>query len=431
MLLNDADTCTGSLGSCPTQDVSPPAALPHLRDLRLALFSGNYNCVTDGANQALNRLVAFLEAHGAAVRVYSPTVENPAFDPAGTLVSLPSVPVPKRPEYRIALSLPKSVQRDLDGFRPNVVHISAPDVAGYLAVRYARARGITAVASVHTRFDTYLGYYRLGALEGLARAYLRHLYSRCSQVYAPSPCMIDTLRADRIESDIRLWSRGVDRERFSPRHRDPAWRQANGWRPEDVVILFVGRLVLEKGLDTFARAVEQVRHEGSRPKVLVVGDGPAAGWFHNRLPEAVFTGHLSGASLSRAYASSDIFFNPSRTETFGNVTLEAMASGLPTVCAQSTGSTFLVRQGVTGFLVDPRASEDYAHWLARLVSDPELRRRTGRGGLRASGAFEWNEVMLPLARGYRAALDAQHRHRAPAAEISTHRMQPSGVGSAR
>jgi hypothetical protein len=123
--------------------------------LRIALFSGNYNYVRDGANQALNRLVGYLLRQGAKVRVYSPTVEKPAFEPTGDLVPLPSVPIPGRPEYRIPTGLPLKIRRDLAAFNPNVVHISSPDVSAHRAVSWARARNLPAVAAVHTPFETY------------------------------------------------------------------------------------------------------------------------------------------------------------------------------------------------------------------------------------------------------------------------------------
>jgi hypothetical protein len=127
-------------------------------DLRVALFSGNYNYVRDGANQALNRLVGYLLRQGVKVRVYSPTVENPAFPATGDLVSIPAIPIPSREEYRLPIAIPGRVKRDLRQFNPNVVHVSSPDIVGHRAVTWARKNKIAAVASVHTRFDTYLAW---------------------------------------------------------------------------------------------------------------------------------------------------------------------------------------------------------------------------------------------------------------------------------
>src|SRR5690348_7087422 len=151
--------------------LQPPAV--EASDLRIALFSGNYNGVRGGANQALNRLVGYLLRQGVKVRVYSPTVEHPAFPPTGDLVDVPAVPIPGRSEYRLPLALSRRVRRDLEQFNPNIVHVSSPDIVGHRAVTWARKHRIAVVASVHTRFDTYLAYYHLQALEPLARNLMR------------------------------------------------------------------------------------------------------------------------------------------------------------------------------------------------------------------------------------------------------------------
>src|SRR5687768_11628017 len=185
-------------------------------ELRVALFSGNYNYVRDGANQALNRLVGFLLRQGAQVRVYSPVVKRPAFPPTGELVGVPAFKVPGREEYRIPYRLPSSVRRDLAEFDPNIIHIASPDIVAHRAVTWARKRKIPAVASVHTRFETYLQYYHLDWLEPVIRAILRRFYRRCDAIVAPAESTAAILRAQRMNSDISIWTRGVDREQFNP-----------------------------------------------------------------------------------------------------------------------------------------------------------------------------------------------------------------------
>ena len=194
-------------------------------ELRIALFSGNYNYVRDGANQALNRLVGFLLRQGAQVRVYSPTVEHPAFPPTGDLVSVPSIAIPGRPEYRLAYRLPDSVRRDLAAFDPNVVHVAAPDIVAHRAVSWARKRGVPVLSSVHTRFDTYLQYYGLQFLEPTVRAVIRRYYRRCDAIVVPAESTAAILRAQRMNKDISLWARGVDREQFNPDRRSLEWRR--------------------------------------------------------------------------------------------------------------------------------------------------------------------------------------------------------------
>ena len=373
--------------------------------LRVALFSGNYNYLRDGANQALNRLVDFLERHHIAVRVYSPTAAQPAFDYAGEVVSVPSIAIPRRREYRFALGLPRAVKEDLAAFRPNLFHLSAPDWLGYKALKLAQEWNVPAVASVHTRFETYARYYfGFGWLEKYMRQYLRTFYGQCAQIYAPSDSMVQVLRAEGMGGDIRIWSRGIDSGLFNSARRDQAWRGSLGFAPDDVIVAFVGRLVLEKGLGVFAEAVGRCQTRG-RVRVLVVGDGPERAWFAERLPDAVFTGFLGGEKLAQAYASADVFFNPSSTETFGNVTLEAMASGLPTICAKAPGSMSLVVHGGTGFLCESQGADEYAGYLTRLVDDAALRRELGAASRQRSLLYNWDRVLQDVLTNYRDVLD--------------------------
>jgi glycosyltransferase involved in cell wall biosynthesis len=379
----------------------PAAPRPFHHPLRIALFSGNYNYVRDGANMTLNRLVAFLERQHIAVRVYAPTVPEPAFAPAGTLISVPSIPLPRRKEYRLGLGLPAHVIDDLRAFGPNLFHLSAPDLIGRSALKLARQWQIPAVASYHTRFESYLPYYGLSWLQPAVMSYLRRFYRQCEQLYAPTDCCAATLRELGFNDDVRVWSRGIDRTRFAPQKRDPAWRAEKGFADSDVVVAFVGRLVLEKGLDLFCDVMERLAANGVKHRILIVGDGPERALLEQRLPAAVFTGHLEGGDLERAYASSEIFFNPSVTESFGNVTLEAMACGVPTVCATATGSRDLVRDGVTGLLIAPERRDEFAAAITRLVHDETLRRRMGLAARDASANYDWEKVMAGLLSHYR------------------------------
>lgn len=369
-------------------------------ELRIALFSGNYNYVRDGANQALNRLVGYFLRQGAKVRVYSPTVDEPAFEPTGDLVSLPSIPIPGRPEYRITTGLPAKVRRDLADFAPNIVHISSPDVAAHRAVSWARARSLPVVASVHTRFETYLTYYHLQLLEPVLRAALRRLYARCDALLVPAESTAAVLRAQRMNRNIHIWSRGVDREQFNPERRDMEWRRSLGIADDELAVAFLGRLVLEKGLDVFVAVIKELRRRGVPHHPLVIGTGPARQWFEQHMPSGVFVGHQVGADLGRALASADVFLNPSVTEAFGNVTLEAMASAIPVVAARATGTTSLVRDGETGMLADACDISGFADALEAYARDPELRRRHGEAGLAYARTQDWDDINGAVLRVY-------------------------------
>jgi len=371
-----------------------------IKDLRIALFSGNYNYVRDGANQALNRLVEFLIRKGAQVRVYSPTTDTPAFEPQGELISLPSWAIPSRGEYRVPTGVPKRIKDNLAEFNPNIIHVSSPDFAGHRIVSYAHDKEIPVLASVHTRFETYLRYYNLAFVEPAIEAILRRFYRRCDAIVAPSDSMAQLLREQRMNYDVGIWSRGVDRTIFSSEFRDMEWRRSLGIVDDEVVIGFVGRLVMEKGLDIFSDAIDRLRRRKVKHRVLVIGEGPAHDWFESRLPDAVFAGFLSGGDLGKAVASMDVFFNPSITETFGNVTLEAMASGLPVVAARATGSLSLVDDGVSGRLVRPGAGQEYADALQLYCENEGIRTEHGKAGEARSEKYSWDRINGALAETY-------------------------------
>ena len=379
-------------------------------ELRVALFSGNYNYVRDGANQALNRLVGYLLRHGVKVHVYSPTTDTPAFEPTGELISIPSIPVPGRAEYHIGLGLNSRVRKDLAEFAPDIVHIAAPDIIGHRAVSWARRRGLPAVASVHTRFDTYLAYYHLQALEPLARGIMRRIYQRCDAILAPADSLAAVLRAQRMSRDISIWTRGVDRQQFNPGRRDMDWRRSLGIEDDELAIAFLGRIVMEKGLDVFSDAIDVLAERKVRHRVVVIGEGPARSWFENRLPNAIFVGHQVGDDLARALASTDVFFNPSITEAFGKVTLESMACALPVVAAEATGTTTIVRNDETGMLVEPGDAEAFADALEAYARDPVLRAKHGAAGLAYAETQDWDRINSVVLKTYQRVIERRERY---------------------
>jgi phosphatidylinositol alpha 1,6-mannosyltransferase len=381
--------------------------------LRVALYSGNYNYVRDGANQALNRLVAFLEAQGCVVRVYSPTSDTPAFEPAGTLVSVPSFAIPGRSEYRVAPGLPDRLKADIRDFAPDIIHLSAPDPAAHAAKKLARRLGVPVVASIHTRFETYFEYYGLGFIRPGIEALLRRFYHGLDEIFVTSQGFGQTMRDTGIIGMApAVWSRGVDKARFNPGRRSPEWRWSLGIADDEAVIGFVGRLVLEKGLDMVAAAVDELTQRGVKHRLLVVGDGPARAHFEalvgaGKADGAIFTGFLDGTNLARAYASADMLLNPSTTETFGNINLEAMASGIPVVAARAGGNETLVSDGITGALVEPRDTRAYADALAGYCRKANLRAAHGQAGLAAANAYDWDVINGAVLSRYRDVIAAK------------------------
>jgi glycosyltransferase involved in cell wall biosynthesis len=384
-----------------------PAIRDRAEGLRIALFSGNYNCVRDGANKALNRLVAHLLDQGAAVRVYSPAIANPAFPPAGDLVPVRSVAIPGRPEFRLALGLPGAIKADIARFAPTHIHLSAPDPLGTGAQKFARKLGVPVVASLHTRFETYFDYYGLSMFRGLGVGHLRRFYQRSDHVLSPNQAATDSLVEEMGVPRERIgsWSRGVDPAAFHPAMRDLVWRRAQGFADDEIVLLFFGRVVLEKGIDIYARTTAELRRRGLKPRPLIVGAGPAEPRLRRLLPDAIFAGHLESPALGGAVASADILLNPSITEAFGNVNLEAMAAGLAIVSADVGSAQALITHGASGLLVSPEL-QPLADATESLIRDPSLRARLGQAAHLASTRYRWDEILNGVIDSYHAIAGA-------------------------
>ena len=385
-------------------DCVPPRPSRKQAPLRLAIFSGVYDYILDGIALTLNRLVEQLEADGVEVLVFAPTAKTAAFPHAGTLVSVPSFAIPGRSEYRCATGLGRTARQRLETFQPNLFHIAVPDILGLNALCLARRQKIPVIASYHTRYETYPSYYGMGMVRPLLAGYLRRFYASADRVCAPSPSMAAEIEAAGYGRDIHVWGRGVKPQRFNPQKRSLEWRRGLGIGDDELILLFVSRLVREKGLDTFADVVDGLTNNGSKFRCVVVGDGPDRASLEKRLPQAVFTGFLGGDDLPRAYASSDVFFFASLTETFGNVTLEAMASGLPVVCADATGSRSLVDPDVTGFLGAPEDTAAFVNQLERLLSDENLRHSMGAAGLDRSAEYTQERAYRQLRSVYDSLL---------------------------
>jgi len=372
------------------------------RALRVALVTSSYNYIPDGVALTLNRLVGYLERQGVEVLVFAPIADRPAFVHEGTIVPVPSIPLPGRPEYRLALGMAGYVKRQLLDFQPDIIHIGVPDLLGHAALGLANTHGIPVVASYHTRYETYLKHYwYLAPAEGWLKRILRRFYGACREVYLPSDSVRQALLGDGLKDNFKPWPRGIDMARFSPAKRSTQWRARYGIGPYELVILHVSRLVREKRLDTLTAALRQltVPH-----RVLIVGDGPEREFVRQQLPNAIFTGFLEGEDLAAAYASSDVFFFPSDSESFGNVTLEAMAAGLPCVCADATGSRSLVVTGETGFLAPADDTGAFAQAMTTLAQDEKLRRRMGQAARLRAQSFSWEETLAKMLGYYRALL---------------------------
>jgi glycosyltransferase involved in cell wall biosynthesis/predicted metal-dependent phosphoesterase TrpH len=282
----------------------------------------------------------------------------------------------------------------------DLVHVTAPGPAGIAATLLGRITGVPLLASYHTELATYAGLRADGMLEAVARAGLGAFYSAPERVLSPSPAADGSLAELGIEgAKVGRWERGVDVERFDPAKAD---RDAY---PGAVKVLYAGRLSREKGVDLLAEAFLRAHEADPRLHLLVAGGGPEEGELRRKLGDAAtFLGWLGGEELAVAYASADVFLFCSVTDTYGQVILEAGASGLPVIAIAEGGPAALVENRHTGLLCRPDA-DHVAGSLLQLAASPELRTKLGSAGVRSARARSWERSMSQLAAGYRLALD--------------------------
>jgi phosphatidylinositol alpha 1,6-mannosyltransferase len=338
--------------------------------MKIAFFAGTMRYGHDGVTRVLYRLSEYLREKHIEHVFFSPIVPSKN-EQQVPMYEVPSIPAPMYHEYRLALPGQKYIEKILDEFKPDILHINSPCVLGYNAIKYGQAHDIPVVATYHTHFASYAKYHHLKLFENLAWAYFRKLYNKCYRIYVPSAPILEELRLQGIQN-LQYVPHGTDLTVFNPSHYSASWKKTHGIE-QKTVLLFVGRLVWEKDLKTLAKTYQILAALRNDFAFVLAGDGPVRKQLEQLMAEAIFLGNQSGEELSITYASSDVFVFPSTTETFGNVTLEAMASGLPPICANEGGASGFIRDGITGLLANPRSPEDMAAKIEYLLDHEERR----------------------------------------------------------
>ncbi|MBY0490755.1 MAG: glycosyltransferase family 1 protein [Gemmatimonadaceae bacterium] len=374
--------------------------VPDMSDVRLAIFTETFRPQVNGVARTLDRLVQALEAHGGTARVF--TADDPAAVAEPGVTRFPSRAFWAYPQLRLAWPSANATSSALADFKPTLVHLATEFGMGLAGRKAARALGVPIVSSYHTNFTAYAKHYRLGALSRPGWQYLRWFHAAAMGTFCPTQASVDDLQAHGF-TRCAVWSRGVDSQRFSPRHRKPVWRARAGAWDDTLLVTYVGRLAAEKGLDVALDAVRLAAEQ--RPaqiRMLVVGDGPGEADARAMAPDCVhFAGRLEGQPLQEAYAAGDVFLFPSTTDTFGNVMLEAMASGLPVLGADVGPTREVLAQG-GGWLVPPGRAAAFAALLVRLIDDRALVQRAREEALVAAATRDWDAVWAKLFTAYRA-----------------------------
>jgi glycosyltransferase involved in cell wall biosynthesis len=356
--------------------------------MRIALFTETFLPHVDGMVTRLTHTVAALVEAGDDVLVVAPRARGLPRDYCGArVVAAPSLPLPLYRGFRLGLPYTLGLDVELAEFEPDVIHVANPVLLGLAGISYARRYDVPLVASYHTQLALYTRRYRMGALEPAAWAYTRALHNAAQLNLCTSRPVLAQLR-DRGFPRLALWVPGVDADLFHPRRRSAEWRERlSAGREDATLLLYVGRLANEKGLERLAPALAAL--PGCH--LALVGKGPAEGRLREVFADlpVTFAGPLYDDELAAAYASADIFMFPSSTETLGLAAIEAMAAGLPVIGARRGGIPDIVRDGETGLLFDPDEDGDLVRSVETLMTDEPARERMAHAAWERAQGWSW------------------------------------------
>lgn len=371
--------------------------------IRIAFFLDVMKEEFDGVSNTIHQIVARIPDHIQPIFI---TPQPPEREFKYPVYECPFFELPfSSKDYRFAKpKRMKSLPMIIGRFKPDIIHFSTPSALGGYAIRLAQRMGVPVTTIYHTHFPSFATYYfrYIPRVELLTEPLIKRLfwqYRESTVVFAPTPSMRDYLIGKGVKAEqLRIWGRGVNMKKFNPDFRD-----LDFWQDEDretKKVLFVSRLVKEKEPGTLIRLYRLFQKRRPDIQMVITGDGPTRDSLESNMPNAIFTGKLVGEELSKVYASSDVFVFPSVTETFGNVVLEALASGLPVVAASGGGPRDIIIEGQTGYLVEPQNAEAFYERVVKLLDTPELYASIQKGALKYAKSQSWSKLCNELFRSY-------------------------------
>jgi glycosyltransferase involved in cell wall biosynthesis len=364
------------------------------RRLRISVVTETYPPEVNGVAMTVGRLVEGLRARGHAVQLIRPRQhrgDQPRRQDQMDILPVSGFPIPFYRELRMGLPARRLLAEHWRRTVPDVVHIVTEGPLGGSALAAARHLGLRVFSGFHTNFHSYSRHYGVGLLARPIIAYLRRFHNRTDCTLVPTEELAAELRALGFVN-LRVLARGVDIRLFHPERRDPALRRSWGAGPTDPVALYVGRLAAEKNLQVVLAAYQALRAIQPTARLVLVGDGPLAARLRTHHPEIVFPGARTGVDLAAHYASADLFLFPSLTETFGNVTLEAMASGLAVVAFDYAAAHQHIVHGYNGLLAPRGDQTAFVAATRQLAEDPALRQHLGPAARQAVVDFDWEQI---------------------------------------
>lgn len=375
--------------------------LSNQRSLHIEVVTETYPPEVNGVAHTVSMLVQGLKRELHSVCVIRPRQASDLVcnypkntDPEQSVLSdlVSSLPIPFYRELRMGMPAKRHLIKRWTKQRPDIVHIATEGPLGWSAVRAARTLGIPTTSDFRTNFHAYSTLYKLGFLEPIIMSYMRHMHNATDRTMVPSTKLSQELKS-RGFSHISVIPRGIDTEHFSNKYRSPDLRASWGVTPTDVVLLSVGRLAVEKNLELLIRSYDALRAVEPTTKLVIVGDGPLRALLSKQCPTAIFAGTLRGTALSEHYASADIFIFPSLTETFGNVTIEAMASGLAVVAYQHAAAGDLIESGHNGITVPPNDENSFIQAVLDLSMNRSLSQKISKAAVDTAKKHAWESIV--------------------------------------
>jgi len=365
------------------------------RSLRIAFVTETYPPEVNGVAMTIARIVEGLHARNHDVQLIRPRQTGSDAAEQGLRfheVLMRGLPIPRYPNLRMGVPSKRALVQLWSLHRPDVVHIATEGALGWSALQAATHLKLPVCSDFRTNFHAYSSHYGIGWLRKPIMAYLRKFHNRTACTMVPTEALRRELDAHGFRH-LRVVSRGVDTQQFSPARRSSALRAQWGAAPDDLVLACVGRLAPEKNLGVLLEAYEALRQQLPRSKLLFVGDGPQRAELQARCPAALFAGQRRGEDLGAHYASADLFLFPSLTETFGNVTTEAMASGLPVVAFDYAAAAQLIRSGENGLLAPLADRAAFVRAALSLAADTALRQRLGEAARCSAAELDWGSIV--------------------------------------
>lgn len=369
--------------------------------MKIAIFTDTFFPEINGVARTLKRFTEYLESQNISYKIFAPDPDSNEYV-SSHIHRFKSLSLFLYPECRLAFPNILRIKSELEQFSPDVIHVATPFTVGLSGVYFSKKLNIPLVGSYHTDFNDYLQFYDLQFLSKLLWKYLRWFHSPCKKLFVPSRDTLEKLKR-RGFTDLEIWPRGVDCELYNPFYDEASVRKRYTISNK-YILTYAGRLAPEKDLDTLMEIANSFPSEISKQvHWLIAGDGPLRESLQQKSPSNMtFTGYLQGERLAEVYSASDLFIFPSPTETFGNVVLEALASGTPVIAANSGGVTNIIKSGVTGYLCEAGNAAEFNNRIIQLLADDQMRIQMALQARKYALTQKWDQIFDSLISHYSA-----------------------------